>query len=162
MEWIDFILYLHVLGATILFGTGIGIAFFMLMAHQTANPVVIAHVSRIVVYADYLFTATAAIAQPLTGLILANHFGWPLGEGWLLAAIVLYLVVGLFWLPVVFIQKRMHDHAAAASEQGIPLSGDYHRLFTIWFAFGFPAFFAMLAIFWLMLFKPDLSFVPGL
>ncbi len=33
----------HVIGATVLFGTGAGIAFFMLMAHRTRDAALIAH-----------------------------------------------------------------------------------------------------------------------
>ena len=93
--------YLHVIGATVLLGTGAGIAFFMLLAHWTDNPVVIAGVARIVVIADFLFTASAVVVQPVTGWLLAREAGYSLGEGWILLSIILYIVTGLFWLPVV-------------------------------------------------------------
>ncbi len=109
------------IGATVLFGTGAGIAFFMLMAHRTREAALVAHVAGTVVIADALFTAMAAIAQPLTGLALAHLVGWPLSEGWLLASIGLYVLVGLFWLPVVAIQLRMRDLARAAAAEGQPL-----------------------------------------
>ena len=56
--------FLHVIGAAVLLGTGAGIAFFMLLAHRTGNTQVIASVARIVVVADFVFTATAVVAQP--------------------------------------------------------------------------------------------------
>ena len=149
-----FIKYLHVLGATVLLGTGAGIAFFMLLAHRTGDPAVVAGVARIVVIADFLFTATAVIAQPITGLLLAHMAGFSLWEGWIALSIVLYLVTGAFWLPVVWMQVRMRDLAIAAKLQGRPLPQAYHRLFRVWFAFGFPAFAAVLAIFWLMIARP--------
>lgn len=62
--------YLHVLGAAVLLGTGARIAVFMLLAHRTGDPAVVAGVARIVVIADFLFTATAVIAQPITGVLL--------------------------------------------------------------------------------------------
>ena len=98
--------FLHVIGATVLLGTGAGIAFFMLMAHRTRDPAVVAGVARIVVIADYLFTATAVVAQPITGVLLARTVGYSLGEGWIVASILLYLVTGAFWLPVVWMQSR--------------------------------------------------------
>jgi uncharacterized membrane protein len=146
--------YLHIVGATILLGTGAGIAFFMLLAHRTGNAVVIAGVARIVVIADFLFTASAVVVQPITGWLLARQVGWPLSEGWVLLSLILYVVTGLFWLPVVWMQMRMRDLAREAVEQGHPLPATYHRLFRLWFAFGFPAFAAVLAIFWLMVAKP--------
>lgn len=147
----------HVLGATILFGTGIGIAFFMVMAHRTRDPRTIAHVAGTVVLADTLFTATAVVVQPVTGLLLANAVGWPLGEGWIVLSLILYVVTGVFWLPVVAIQIRLRNLARQASVAGTPLPQAYFRLYRIWFAFGFPAFFAVLAIFWLMLVKPPIA-----
>ncbi len=150
--------WLHVIGATVLLGTGAGIAFFMLMAHRSGDVRLIAGVARIVVLADYIFTATAVVAQPVTGVLLARWVGYELGEGWIVASIGLYLFTGAFWLPVVWMQSRMRNLAVAAAAAGEPLPAEYHRLFRRWFAFGFPAFTAVLAIFWLMIARPEISF----
>ncbi|HEX8639699.1 MAG TPA: DUF2269 domain-containing protein [Allosphingosinicella sp.] len=149
--------YLHVIGATVLLGTGAGIAFFMLMAHRTGDAAVVAATAATVVVADFVFTATAVIAQPVTGLLLARNVGYELTEGWILASIALYLLAGAFWLPVVWMQARMRDLARAAAAAGAPLPERYHRLYGLWFAFGFPAFFAVLAIFWLMIARPGIG-----
>ena len=149
--------YLHVIGATVLLGTGAGIAFFMLIAHRTGDARVIAATARTVVLADFLFTATAVVAQPVTGLLLARHVGYALGEGWIVLSLALYVVTGMFWLPVVWMQARMRDLAAEAAAAGAPLPEAYYRLYRLWFAFGFPAFFAVLAIFWLMIARPELT-----
>jgi uncharacterized membrane protein len=146
--------FLHMIGAAVLLGTGAGIAFFMLVAHLTGSAVKIAAVARIVVLADFVFTATAVVAQPVTGVALAWHVGYPLSEGWIVLSIALYIVTGLFWLPVVWMQIRMRDLADAAAASGEPLPASYHRLFWTWFAFGFPAFAAVLGIFWLMIARP--------
>jgi uncharacterized membrane protein len=148
--------YLHVIGAAVLLGTGAGIAFFMLLAHRTDNPVVIAGVARIVVIADFLFTATAVVAQPITGVALAHVLGYSLWEGWIVWSVILYIVTGAFWLPVVWMQARMRTLAQAAVEKGTALPDEYYRLFRLWFAFGFPAFGAVAAIFWLMITRPAL------
>jgi uncharacterized membrane protein len=146
--------WLHVLGATALLGTGAGIAFFMVMAHRTRDARLIAHTAGIVVIADYLFTASAVIAQPVTGLWLAHEVGWPLGTGWIVASMALYLVVGALWLPVVWMQVRMRTLAREAAAVGAPLPPAYFRLYCTWFAFGVPAFIAVLAIVWLMVARP--------
>jgi uncharacterized membrane protein len=148
--------FLHVIGAAVLLGTGAGIAFFMLQAHRSGDPVVIAGVARIVVLADFLFTATAVVVQPITGVALAMRTGYPLFEGWIGLSLLLYGVTGAFWLPVVWMQMRMRDLAVQAVQTGAPLPRAYHRLFWLWFAFGFPASAAVLAIFWLMIAKPDI------
>lgn len=148
--------FLHVIGTAVLLGTGAGIAFFLLLAHRTRKAATVATVARIVVMADFLFTATAVVAQPVTGTLLAVELGFPLSEGWIAVSILLYLVTGAFWIPVVFMQIRMRDLAQAAARTGRALPAEYHRLFRRWFAFGFPAFGAVLAIIWLMIAKPAL------
>jgi len=153
----ELIRLVHVVGAAILFGTGAGIAFFMAVAHRTGDPRTIAHVAGTVIVADTLFTATAVVLQPITGIWLAHLVGWPLDEGWIVLSIALYALTGLFWLPVVWIQIRLRDLARDAVRTQAPLPARYFRLYRIWFACGFPAFFAVLAIFWLMLTRPSIE-----
>lgn len=149
--------WLHVIGACVLLGTGAGIAFFMLMAHRTRDARLIAHIAGVVVLADLLFTTTAVIVQPITGGLLAWRLGWPFSEGWLALSLLLYVLTGAFWLPVVWIQLRLRDLARAAAAAGQALPARYHRLFAIWFACGFPAFAAVLTIIWLMLARPEVG-----
>ena len=133
---------MHVIGASVLLGTGAGIAFFMLLGHLSGKPSLIAGIARIVVLADFLFTATAVVIQPITGLLLVRNAGYAMTDGWIVWSIVLYLVTGAFWLPVVWMQMRLRDLAADAVRHGGPLPAAYHRLFWWWFAFGIPAFAA--------------------
>lgn len=147
---------LHVLGATVLFGTGLGIAFFQLMAHRTRDAATIAATARIVVIADGTFTLTAVIVQPVTGYLLARALGLPLAEPWIATSLALYVLVGVCWLPVVWIQLRLRDLAAHAARDGTTLPPCYDRLFRIWFALGWPAFVGVIAIFALMIWKPAL------
>ena len=146
--------FLHVFGATVLLGVGAGIAFFMLMAHRTGDASFIARTARVVVIADALFTAAAIVAQPITGYLLMREIGAAFLDDWIAGALVLYVVAGVFWLPVVWIQIRMRDLAAEAAKAGLPLPTLYHRLFRVWFAFGFPGFGAVMGILWLMIAKP--------
>lgn len=157
MEYELFLRWLHVLGACVLIGTGSGIAFFMLMAHRTREPALIAHTARVVVIADMVFTLSAVIIQPVTGILLAQSIGWSLSEGWIVLSLFLYVLIGLFWLPVVWIQLRLRDLSEAADNAGGPLPAAYDRYFKVWFALGVPAFTAILLIVWLMLARPDLS-----
>jgi uncharacterized membrane protein len=147
--------FLHVIGASVLLGTGAGIAFFMLLAHLDGRPAVVAGVARIVVIADFVFTATAVIAQPITGVLLARNLGYSLFDAWIFWSIILYLFTGAFWLPVVWMQTRLRDLAATAARENTALPTQYHTLFWSWFAFGFPAFGAVVAIFWLMIARPQ-------
>jgi uncharacterized membrane protein len=154
MDLVAVLRWLHVLGASVLLGTGAGIAFFMVMAHRSRKASLIAHVAETVVIADLLFTATAVVLQPITGYLLARAIGWPFDSLWIGLSLCLYVLIGLFWLPVVFIQIRLRDLARAAATANAHLPPLYFRLYRIWFLCGFPAFFALLVIFWLMLAKP--------
>jgi len=156
--WADILRWAHVIGATVLFGTGAGIAFFMLMAQRTGRADIVAHVAGTVVVADTIFTATAVIVQPITGVLLARAVGWPLSEGWIVLSLLLYILTGLFWLPVVWIQIRIRNLARQAVLENAPLPTEEKRLFRIWFACGFPAFGAVLAILWLMVTRPQIGF----
>lgn len=149
--------YLHLLGAIVLIGTGAGIAFFMVMAHSTGQVSKIAGVARIVVAADFVFTASAVVVQPVTGVLLARESGYDLAEGWIVLSIILYVVIGMFWLPVVVMQMRMRDLAETAERSNTPLPDRYRVLFWTWFGFGFPAFAAILAILWLMIARPAIT-----
>ena len=146
----------HILGAAVLFGTGLGIAFFMWMADRTHDVATIAATARIVVVADFVFTATAVVVQPLTGAGLIEIAGYSWRESWIAVALALYVLAGVCWLPVVFIQIRMRDLATVAAQDGTALPVAYHRLFRMWFALGWPAFIAILLIFSDMIWKPRL------
>lgn len=157
MDWVVVLRWLHVIGACVLLGTGAGIAFFMVMAHRTGNAALIAHTARIVVIADWVFTASAVIAQPITGALLVEAVGWSWSEGWLVLSLLLYVATGCFWLPVVWIQAKMRDLAQEAAAANAHLPRRYHELYRVWFACGFPAFLAVLAIIWLMRAQPHIN-----
>lgn len=144
----------HVVSSTVLFGMGAGIAFFFLRAHRTGDVRVIAAVSRDVVLADGVFTASAVVAQPITGFLMVWLGGYPLSLPWVWLSLVLYAVVGCCWLPVVWLQIRMRDLAIAAAANGTALPPVYFRYYWWWFGLGWPAFAGVLVIFWLMLAKP--------
>jgi uncharacterized membrane protein len=157
MESIFLLKFVHVLGASVLFGTGLGIAYFMFMAHRTGHAGVIAVTARFAVLADLIFTATAVVVQPVSGVLLAWSIGLSLfEESWIVLSLLLYVLVGFCWLPVVFIQIRMRKLAHDAAVNSKPLPGGYRRLFPIWFALGWPAFAGVLGIFALMTWQPRL------
>ena len=148
--------WVHILSSTVLFGTGAGIAFFFVRAHRTQDVRVIAAVSRDVVVADGVFTAAAVVLQPLTGLAMVWLAGYPWNRPWILLSMVLYVAVGCCWLPVVWLQIRMRDIALAAQTAQSPLPLAYQQYYRRWFALGWPAFFGVLVIFYLMVAKPNL------
>lgn len=146
--------WLHILSSTVLFGTGIGTAFFMLMANLSKDTRAIAFATRTVVIADWAFTTPAVIFQPLSGLWLMRLTGVTMETGWLAAALALYVFAGTCWLPVVWMQIRMKRLAAEALAAEAPLPQAYWRLNTWWITLGSMAFPAVVAIFWLMVFRP--------
>ncbi|EZP38335.1 DUF2269 domain-containing protein [Janthinobacterium sp. TB1-E2] len=146
--------WLHIVSSTLLFGTGIGSAFYLLFTSLSRDVRAIAVVSRHVVRADWLFTATTVVFQPLSGFYLAHLAGYPLGSRWIVWSVVLYLVAGACWLPVVWLQMRMRDMAQASARDGLALPALYWRYLRIWTALGVPAFFALIVVFYLMTAKP--------
>ncbi|MEB4590443.1 DUF2269 domain-containing protein [Candidatus Thiothrix sp. Deng01] len=146
--------YLHILSMVLLFGTGLGSAFYKWMADRSGNVAHIAATNRHVVLADWLFTTPTVIFQPISGLWMAHLLGYPLTATWLAASLALYALAGACWLPVVWLQIRMRDLAAAASISQQALPAQYWRYARIWFWLGIPAFAAMLVVLLMMVFKP--------
>jgi uncharacterized membrane protein len=146
--------WLHILSSTFLFGTGIGSAFYMLFTSISGDVRAIAVVSRHVVLADWIFTATTVVIQPVTGIYMIHLAGYPWTSTWILWSVGLYFVAGACWLPVVWIQMRMRDMAQIAAHHAAELPAQYWRYLRIWTALGIPAFFALVVVFWLMVAKP--------
>jgi uncharacterized membrane protein len=145
---------LHVISATILFGTGLGIAFFMFCSRFADDLHEKLYAVRTTVLADYLFTMPAVVVQPLTGTWLVWKGGFAWSDTWLVATYAIYLLAGLCWLPVVWIQielKKMLTHSVASET---PLPQRYHSLFRVWFILGWPAFIGLILVFFLMVMKP--------
>ncbi len=147
--------WIHILSSTLLFGTGIGSAFYMLVTTLTRDVRATAVVVRYVVIADWLFTTPAIIVQPATGFWMLHLAGIPLTSRWVLGSVILYFVACACWLPVVWMQMKMRDMAVAAVQAAQPeLPAQYWRYFSFWILLGIPAFLSLLLVFWLMVAKP--------
>ncbi len=147
----------HILGAAMLFGTGTGIAFFMLMAHRSRDVAAIAPTATIVVIADVVFTASAVVVQPITGIALAHVAGYSLTRvrgSWCRSRSICSSdcagcrCCGCRSACAIWRSRRC--------KAGPSLPADYERYFRYWFILGWPAFVAMIAIFWLMITRPQL------
>lgn len=147
--------WIHVLSSTLLFGTGLGSAYYMLSTSLTRDARATSAVVRFVVLADWLFTSTTIVIQPVTGVLMARMAGWPLGAPWLAWSIGLYFLAGACWLPVVWIQLQMREMANQAVANGTPLPPRYWRFLRWWVLLGIPAFLALVAVFYLMVAKPS-------
>lgn len=145
--------YIHILSSTFLFGTGVGSAFYMFRANVSKDVPSIYFAARNVVLADWLFTTPTVIIQPITGFWMMHPLGVCLTDAWILVSIIVYLIVGACWLPVVFLQMKMRDLAGEALKKGVLLPPVYWRYEKIWFWLGVIAFPLMLIIVHLMVFK---------
>ena len=146
--------WLHVIGAAVIVGTGLGTAFHFWITMRREGPGAIAAAGRSTVLADWLFTLPAVILQPVTGIFLARAAGYPLTATWILAAAALYALTAACWIPVVFIQRRLRDLAEESARSGAALPPEFHRLARLWVALGWPAFIAMATTLWLMIARP--------
>ena len=149
-----FIKTLHILSSVLLVGTGFGTAFYLFFTNRTRSVTAIAVVSRLVVRADWWFTAPTVVIQPVTGLWLMHLAHWPINSEWIVVSIALYLIAGACWLPVVWLQVRMAHMASIAANSHGELPDVYWRYAKRWELLGYPAFVAMLVIYYLMAAKP--------
>jgi uncharacterized membrane protein len=150
----EIIEWLHIVNSTILFGTGIGSAFFLFVANRTGNVHNIYFATKYVVIADFIFTTPAIIIQLTTGFLLMHLAGYEFDDLWLLWGFGLFLFVGICWLPVVFMQIKMRNLAKECLDQNKDLPASYWKMDKWWIILGALAFPAMLVIFYLMIVKP--------
>ena len=146
--------WLHILSATVLFGTGMGIAFFKWITDRNGDVRAIRIINERTVWADWIFTTPAVILQPITGLGLVYVAGYPLLSDWIIWSTILYLFAGACWLPVLWLQIKMRDIARISDAENVALPSDYWQLARYWFWLGVPAFAALLVVYWLMIVKP--------
>ncbi|NNC78146.1 MAG: DUF2269 domain-containing protein [Woeseiaceae bacterium] len=143
--WVKFV---HVISATLLFGTGIGTAFFMLKAYLSDSETAMVETSKHVVLADWLFTTPAVVVQLVTGVWLMWILDVPFASSWFVSVIGLFALVGACWIPVVWIQVRVRNMVASGSKKT-----EYKSLMRTWIALGIPAFTGVLVLFYLMISK---------
>ena len=148
--------WLHILSATLMYGTGLGSAFYKFMTDRTGNLPAIVETNRLVVLADWLFTTPTVILQPITGLLLIHSAGYPLTSNWIVLALVLYAIAGACWVPVVVLQNRMRDLSRQCMDRDQTLGSEYARMMRLWVGLGIPAFSALIVVYYLMVFKPML------
>ncbi|HEV3431100.1 MAG TPA: DUF2269 domain-containing protein [Paraburkholderia sp.] len=147
---------LHILSSVLMVGTGFGTAFYLYFANRSRSVPVIAAVARLVVRADWWFTTPAVLFQPASGLWLAHAAGWPWQSPWIVAALALYGLAGACWLPVVWLQMQLAQLAQSAAEShATTLPTRYWQYAKWWEWLGYPAFIAMLLVYFLMVFKPS-------
>ncbi len=144
----------HVISSTVLFGTGLGIAFFFLMGMRSGDPAGAWFAARTTAVADMLFTLTAGVVQPLSGFALIHIAGFDPWAPWLVWAYALYVLALACWLPVVWLQLRIRDMLGAKMAGEAIDDARLRRYFRRWFALGWPAFVGLVAVFWLMVAKP--------
>lgn len=156
MDLYLFVKWVHVVSSTILFGFGAGTAWYFWNAHLTRKPETIARVGRMVVKADWIFTGTSGILQPVSGVLLVHLVGYSLAESWLLLTYALYALAFICWAPVVWLQIKVQRLAQIAAQTGQSLGTEYYRTMWLWFALGWPAFLGLMGVFWLMIAKPVL------
>jgi uncharacterized membrane protein len=131
---------IHIMSSTILFGTGIGTACNMFLAHQTRDTYIIATTARYVVFADWIFTSTSGVIQPVTGFWMIYLAGYSLKLFWIWGAIIGYLIATMCWFPVVYLQIKMRDFAVRAFQYKTTFPSIYFQYFRYWFCLGWPAF----------------------
>ena len=149
--------WFHIMSAFLLFGTGLGSAFYKWMSDRSGNIHAQAITAKHVVIADWMFTTPTVLVQPLTGYLLMRELGIPITEPWIILSFALFICAGACWLPVVWLQIKMQQIAEYAVQTGESLPEKYNQYARLWFILGWPAFIAMMVVVWLMVTKPDIT-----
>ena len=144
---------IHVISSAVLFGTGLGTAFYMLLVNQQKNCALIAQATKQVVFVDWVFTGSSAVIQFITGIFLVGLKGYSPMAPWLLISVLGYVIAGACWIPVVYLQIRCRDLAFDAVKNNTPLTKKYYRYYRIWWILGIPAFLSLLVVFYFMVNK---------
>lgn len=144
---------IHILSSTFLLGGGLCIAFFMYRSKYTHDINQKYFAIQNTVLADFFFTTPAVIIQFVTGFWLMYLMGYSWTSLWILLSLALYIFIGLFWLPVVYIQIKLRNMIAKCLENKQHLPDRYERLFRLWYLLGLPAFSSLIVIFYLMVAK---------
>jgi uncharacterized membrane protein len=158
LDLIFTIKFVHVLAASVMLGTWLALALFMLMAHRSGNTSVVALTARFVVRVEWMVVAGAIALQPLSGFPLAAVIGVsPFGELWILLSLVLYIALVVAWGVSLRLEMRIRDLTRDAALEAKPLSAQYARLFRIWSTLAMPILAGMVAIVALMIWQPRLD-----
>ena len=142
--------FIHIISATLLFGTGLGSAFYMFMAYRTGNTKIMAATNKFVVIADFIFTTPTVIIQLVSGLYLLNYLGLEWTSPWSLSVLGLYAFVGACWLPVVWLQIWLRNRAQELDHP----DAQYRLRMKIWLILGLLAFPAVVLLYVFMIYKP--------
>ncbi|MFO0566956.1 MAG: DUF2269 domain-containing protein [Polyangiaceae bacterium] len=147
---------IHVLGAVLFLGTGLGSAYYKLRARASGQVSVIAWCDREVVRADWCFTVPAGLLMPTTGLWMALLYRMPLTTPFVWQALLGYGIAGVTWLPAAFLQIRMRELSARAAASNEPLPDGWYRAQRTWTLLGIPSFGITMAVVWMMVSKHTL------
>ncbi len=148
--------YLHILSAVIMVGTGFGSALYVFFANRSGSLTVQHFANSMVVRLDWYLTTPTVIIQPLTGWWLIQHVGWQWNSAWLMSAYILYLLIGLAWLPVVWLQVKMYRCTAQALRLNTALDERYIIYQRYWERLGYVGFSGAIVVFYIMVSKISL------
>lgn len=148
-----FLKTIHIIAATMFFGSGMASAFLKWHADRQGDLAQIVFAQRAIVRADWVFTVPSGVLLPATGFWMAWLVGFPMWSGWIAWGIGLYILAGICWLPAAWLQIRMRDVASHALATSSSLPAEYARWSRIWLILGFPAFIASALVIYVMVSK---------
>jgi uncharacterized membrane protein len=149
--------FVHLVGAAAMLGTWLGVAIFMLLAHRSDNPSVVAVTSRFAVTVQLRVMIAAVAIQPISGFALAGAIGVsPVGEFWLVLSLPIYALIVAAWIVALRTEIRIRDLTRQAALDSVPLSEPYRALFRRYSAFTWPALAGTVVLFLLMTWQPKL------
>jgi uncharacterized membrane protein len=147
----------HIVAVIVFLGNiTIGI-FWKGIADRSRDPRIIAHTLRGIILADRLFTIPAIFVIVAGGVATAIAEQIPiLATGWILWAIILFVISGLAFAPVSWLQRDLESLASEGERSGTLDAAKYERLSGQWNVWGMIALLAPVGAVALMVLKPVL------
>jgi len=145
---------LHIFGAVIFLGNIIVTGVWMFLAERAQEAVTLRFASKVVNWADVLFTAPGILLLLANGLILATTWGGILGVSWITVALALFASSGVVWAVFLIPDQNRLIRLSANAQAGETLPKQFFQVLHRWYFWGGVATVLPLISLGLMVIKP--------
>lgn len=145
---------LHIFGGVIFLGNIIVTGVWMFLAEQNKQRITLHFASKVVNWADVLFTAPGVLLILSNGLIMTSRWGG-IDTSWVAVALGLFTLSGIVWVGFLLRYQNLLIHLSSnpvASGQQLPK--EFFQVLHQWYFWGIVATILPLVSLMLMVVKP--------